>query len=339
MRTASISGMNRGQSRYWPGLRIRATGRQRRSAARWILVLSPPRERPSASRPGPAAGFLSFGGAPCGQVRGPDAAGAGRVLVRADHSGIRADRPVVAAGLIAAGPRQARPGCRMAVSLSALAGIGYTAAWIISVSVGAPNPSVAVPGSQVVAAFGGPGGPALAMFALAEGVAAIALVAVVIAAARAARRCGHARAGLAAAAFGIAVAGVSWAELALGTWLISGLVPDRRTGTAGAVYHAIIRMDGAKMLLLAAMALAISELASPAGRQAVQEPACRDLLTLRPGLLPSRPGPHRLPEVSIRRFTRVLSCDLWLLRGIWHWSICSPRPGARRLGQLVAASR
>ena len=157
--------------------------------------------------------------------------------------------------------QRARPGRRMAVSLSALAGIGYAAAWIISVSVGAPNPSVAASGGQVVVAFGGRGGPALAMFALAEGVAAIALVAVVIAAARAARRCGHARAGLAAAAFGIAVAGVSWAELALGTWLISGLVPDRRTATAGAVYHAIIRMDGAKMFLLAAMALAISELA------------------------------------------------------------------------------
>jgi hypothetical protein len=84
---------------------------------------------------------------------------------------------------------------------------------------------------------------------------------VVISAARAARRCGQARAGLAAAAFGIAVAGVSWAELALGTWLISGLAPDRRTATAGAVYHAIIRMDGAKMFLLGAMALAISELA------------------------------------------------------------------------------
>ena len=106
-----------------------------------------------------------------------------------------------------------------------------------------------------------PGAAGLAMFALAEGVAAIALVAVVTVAARAARRCGQARAGLAAAAFGIAVAAVSWAELALGTWLISGLVPDRRTATTGAVYHAIMRMDGAKMFLLGAMALAISQLA------------------------------------------------------------------------------
>ena len=90
----------------------------------------------------------------------------------------------------------------MAVGLSALAGIGYAAAWIISLSVGAPNPSVAASGSQVVSAFAGRSAPSLAMFALAEGVAAIALVAVMTAAARAARCCGQARAGLAAAASG-----------------------------------------------------------------------------------------------------------------------------------------
>jgi hypothetical protein len=159
-------------------------------------------------------------------------------------------------------PAQAdRLGRRTAVSLSALAGIGYAAAWIISQSVGAPNPSVAASGGQVVAALAGRSGPGLAMFALAEGAAAIALVAVMTAVARAARHGGQRRAGLAAAALGIAVAAVSWAELALGTWLISGLVPDRRTATAGAVYAAINRVDGAKMFLLGAMALAIAQLA------------------------------------------------------------------------------
>jgi hypothetical protein len=48
-----------------------------------------------------------------------------------------------------------RPRRRIPVSLSALAGIGYAGAWIISLSVGAPNPSVAASGSQVVAAFAG----------------------------------------------------------------------------------------------------------------------------------------------------------------------------------------
>ena len=150
---------------------------------------------------------------------------------------------------------------RTAASLSALAGAGYAAAWIISLSVGAPNPSVAAPGSKVVAAFAGRGGPALVQFALNEGIAAVALVVVVTVIARAARRCGQARAGLAAAAFGTAAAGVSWAQLALGAWLFSALVPDRRTAAAGAVYHAITRIDGVKMFLLAAMALAISQVA------------------------------------------------------------------------------
>ena len=40
------------------------------------------------------------------------------------------------------------PRRRMAISLSLLAGIGYAAAWIISLSVGAPNPSVAAPASK-----------------------------------------------------------------------------------------------------------------------------------------------------------------------------------------------
>ena len=84
----------------------------------------------------------------------------------------------------------ARTAHRTARSLPVVAGIGYSLAWIISLSVGAPNPSVAARGSQVVAAFAGHGGPAMAMFVLAEGVAAAALAVVVISAARAAGRCG-----------------------------------------------------------------------------------------------------------------------------------------------------
>jgi hypothetical protein len=154
-----------------------------------------------------------------------------------------------------------RSGRRTAISLSAVAGIGYAVAWIVSLSVGAPNPSVNATGSQVTAAFAGHLGSALAQFALSEGVAAMALAAVVISVARAARFGCQDRAGLAAAGFGLAAAAVCLVQLALGSWLFSALVPDRRTATAGSVYHAITRMDGAKMFLLAAMALAISQVA------------------------------------------------------------------------------
>ena len=70
----------------------------------------------------------------------------------------------------------ARTEHRAARSLAVFAGIGYSLAWIISLLVGAPNPTVAARGSQVVAAYAGHGGPAMAMFVLAEGVAAAALV-------------------------------------------------------------------------------------------------------------------------------------------------------------------
>src|SRR6476469_7133042 len=53
------------------------TGRHRWSAARWILVVSPPRDRPNASRHGriacSATRFLSFDPAPCVVTAGPNA--------------------------------------------------------------------------------------------------------------------------------------------------------------------------------------------------------------------------------------------------------------------------
>ena len=76
-------------------------------------MVSPPRERPSPSRPAPAARLLSFGPAPRGQVRGAGPARPGRVLVGPHHRRIRADRPVAALGLITPSPQlvqDSRPG-------------------------------------------------------------------------------------------------------------------------------------------------------------------------------------------------------------------------------------
>ena len=119
----------------------------------------------------------------------------------------------------------ARTRLRRLASLPAAAGIGYSVAWIISLLTGAPEPSVAAPGGQVVADFAGHGASTMAMFALAEGVAAAALAVVVLSVASAARHCGARVAGLAVAGFGIAAAVVSWIELGLGAWLIGWLDP------------------------------------------------------------------------------------------------------------------
>ncbi|RZE94583.1 hypothetical protein C0L86_23875 [Streptomyces sp. SCA2-2] len=47
-----------------PAVRTNARGQQRASAARWIFVVSPPRERPMAWSPGSPAGEPSYGPRP-----------------------------------------------------------------------------------------------------------------------------------------------------------------------------------------------------------------------------------------------------------------------------------
>lgn len=162
--------------------------------------------------------------------------------------------------------RSARGRNRALLRVPVLAGVGYAVAWIASQSVGAPSPSIAASGAQLVTSFAGHGGPNMAMFVLAEGVAAVFLAVVAIAVTRPALRQGSARPGARAAAqlgvgFALAASAVSWVELGLGTWLIFTLVPEGRSGTAGATWHALNRVDGAKMFVLAVMAAALSVLA------------------------------------------------------------------------------
>src|SRR3984885_1031067 len=158
-----------------------------------------------------------------------------------------------------------RAGRRGALSAPALAGGGYAVAWIVSQLTGAPNPSIAAPGAQLGASFAGHGASVLAMFVLAEGVAAIALILVVVFVARAARQPGirhSARlAAMTGAGVGVASAVAPRTELGLGAWLFGTVLPQRRTATFGTAYHALSRVDGAKMFLLAAMAVALSDVA------------------------------------------------------------------------------
>jgi hypothetical protein len=161
--------------------------------------------------------------------------------------------------------RPARGRSHALLRVPVLAGIAYLVVWVASQLLGAPNLSVAASGAQVVTSFAGHGGPNMAMFVLAEGITVVALVVVAVAVARAVLHGGAPpRARLAArvgAGFAIAAAVLAWVELALGVWLISALVPEGRSGTAGTVYHAVTRMDGAKMFLLAVMVAALSALA------------------------------------------------------------------------------
>jgi hypothetical protein len=155
---------------------------------------------------------------------------------------------------------QAGTWSRIARRPPAVAGIGYTVAWLVSQVVGAPNPSVAASGGQVVAAFAGRDWPVIVNLVLSEGIAAVALAVVALTAARAARRAGARRAGLAVAVFGVAAAAVSWAELVMAAWLQFALVASGHATAAGTLYSALQRIDGAKMFVLAAMAVGLAAL-------------------------------------------------------------------------------
>jgi hypothetical protein len=155
---------------------------------------------------------------------------------------------------------QAGAWSRIARRPAAVAGIGYTVAWLVSLVVGAPNPSVAASGGQVVAAFAGHDWPVIVNLVLSEGIAAVALAVVALMAAQAARRAGARRAGLAVAVFGVAAAAISWAQLVLAAWLQFGPVASGHAAAAGTLWSAIQRIDGAKMFVLAAMAVALAVL-------------------------------------------------------------------------------
>jgi hypothetical protein len=146
--------------------------------------------------------------------------------------------------------------------LPAVAGIAYSVTWIVSSMVGAPMPSVAASGRQVVAAYAGHDGSSMANFVLSEGITAIFLATVMLLVARSARRAGARRAGLAAAAFGCTAAAMSWAELGIATWIVYGPVASGNAASAGSLWGALNRTDGAKMFVLAAMAVALAMLAA-----------------------------------------------------------------------------
>jgi hypothetical protein len=144
---------------------------------------------------------------------------------------------------------------RWRTTAPALAGLAYAGAWVAGLAVWPSNLDVAASGAKVVSTYTGHQGAAIAQYLLVEGAAAIALAVVAIALARAAVRGGALRAGWLTGLAGGAAAIVSLIQCGLGLRLVGGAVPGGETARAGALFHLINRMDGAKMLVLATMAL------------------------------------------------------------------------------------
>jgi hypothetical protein len=151
----------------------------------------------------------------------------------------------------------------------AIAGIVYVAAWVAGLAIWPSNIDVAASGREVIAAEAGHATVAMIQSLLVHGVAAVALAVVVLALGRAAGRSGESRWGLAVLVFGLAAVTVSLAQLVLGLLLGGWAVPGGDSGRVKLLFDLVDRLDGAKMLLLAATAASSAALA---GRTAALPP-------------------------------------------------------------------
>ena len=145
---------------------------------------------------------------------------------------------------------------RSLITAPAVAGIGYSTAWVLGLAVWPSNLDVAASNVKVLATYRAHEGAALTQYVLVEGVAAIALAVVVIALGQAACRRGARGLGLAAVVAGLSAVALSLVECALGLLLARSAAADSDTDRAGRLFDLINRIDGLKMVALAVLAVA-----------------------------------------------------------------------------------
>jgi hypothetical protein len=145
---------------------------------------------------------------------------------------------------------------RTLIAAPAVAGIAYSTAWVLGLAVWPSNLDVAATNADVVATYSAHPGAAMSQYLLVEGLAAIALAVVVLALGRAARARRAERLGRAVVVTGLTAATLSLVECVLGLLLAGSAAPDGETDRAGQLFDLINRIDGVKMFVLAAMAVA-----------------------------------------------------------------------------------
>jgi hypothetical protein len=134
-------------------------------------------------------------------------------------------------------------------SLPATFGIAYSVSWIAGLTVGAPAPTFADSGSEIIRELSGHTGAFTTQFLLTEGLPAIGLAVVALALARTTH---SPLASRLAAVTGVAAALISFTQFLLGLALARAGSPD----SAHLLFELVSRFDGAKMFLLAGLAVA-----------------------------------------------------------------------------------
>jgi len=143
------------------------------------------------------------------------------------------------------------PGHRRLLTVSGLAGVGYSLSWIAGLAVPAPSPGFGASGTEIVAALSGHGPAVVAQF-MTEGLPAAGIAVVAVALARAARHSGSTAAARFALVAGLAAAVISAMQFGLGLALTATSAP----GPAHLLFTSVDRLDGVKMLALAVLGAA-----------------------------------------------------------------------------------
>ena len=156
------------------------------------------------------------------------------------------------------------PGRRLGIT-AAVAGAAYTASWAAGLALPVPNLAVTASGGDVIARYGGHLSAVQAQFALTEGLPAIGLAIVAGVLALAARRAGARRLSMITVVSGAIAAIISLTQYGLGVALGGAISPDRDPGAVSALFEAVNRLDGAKMLALAVLAAAAAIMAGNGG--------------------------------------------------------------------------
>jgi hypothetical protein len=142
-----------------------------------------------------------------------------------------------------------------ALRRTALAGYGFSLSWLIGLSVFAASTTVVSTGAEIIAAYSGRTPQGLLQYLFTEGLPPVAILIVVGALARSARESGYPRLSSSTWIAALVASIISFAQFILGVVLVAVAVPSGDRGLSATLSDVVTRLDGAKMLLLASMAV------------------------------------------------------------------------------------
>jgi hypothetical protein len=157
------------------------------------------------------------------------------------------------------------PRRRSLLTVPTVAGLAYSASWLVGLTVSPSSTNVRSTGAEVVAAYAGHQASGATQYLLTEGTASLALAVVVIAVGRAGLRAGAGRAARLTLGAALAAAAIALVQCGLGLYLTLSAVPADHIGAAAAVSETVTRLDGVKMFVLATMAAAGTAMARQTG--------------------------------------------------------------------------